>query len=57
MDELDVWDGGASVVGHLLLEQLDVGHCAQIDVQLERLLLRRRFEAKLDHLKIYQIYD
>lgn len=56
MDELDVGDGGAGVVGHLLLELLDVGDCAQIDVQLEGLLLGGGFEAKLDHLKIYQIY-
>ena len=55
VDELDVGDGGGGVVGHLLLQLLHVGHFPQINVQLERLFLRRRFETKLYHLKIYQI--
>jgi len=39
------------MIGYSLLELLDVGHLAQIDLQLEGLLLRGSLEQKFYHLK------
>lgn len=39
------------MIGYSLLELLDVGHLAEVDLQLEWLLLRGSLEQKFYHLK------